>query len=487
MATTAHDNEPLFLELWDQVSAYTMTSPERGYALWLAVNSVLDRGIPGAFVECGVWRGGSSMLIALTLIQRGAADRALFLFDTFEGMTPPSQEDVALGGDHASDMLRGTRGDRMAELVRAAADEDGVRAAMSSTGYDMRLVRLVRGDVTRTLSSTQTLPIALLRLDTDFYYSTLAELEHLYPRLMPGGVLIVDDYGHWQGARKAVHDYFVRADHGFRLPMLWPIDYTGRGAVKTEPAGRVEIARYDYIPPGMTPPDLLPLFPEALAQSPWPVPWPYLRKAIPHLWRSDTRGAGPVTGNASVEEAACLYTLAKPFVGLRGIEIGTHFGWTAAHLLAAGLRLECVDPAFDDPSRIAAVAQALDGVPGARTYRLWAGTSPGILAEVRAADPEPFSFAFIDGDHDGDAPAEDARAVIPFLAEDACVVFHDMTSPHVAAGLEVCAQAGFCTRLWNTQQILGVAWRGNVIPRKHVPDPNTLEIFHEHLAAFMES
>lgn len=485
VVATAHGQEPRFLELWEQVSAYTMTSPERGYALWLAVNSVIDRGIPGAFVECGVWRGGSSMLMALTLSQRGTPNRDLFLFDTFEGMTRPGPEDVSLAGDSASDLLRGIRGDRMADLVRAAAGEEEVRMAMASTGYDMRMVRLVQGDVAHTLSKTQTMQIALLRLDTDFYDSTLAELDHLYPRLMPGGILIIDDYGHWRGARKAVHDYFARTDHGFQLPMLWPIDYTGRGAMKIEPASSVEIVRYDYVPPGMTPPDLLPLFPEALAQSPWPVQWPHLRKTIPHLWRSDARGTGPATGNASVEEAACLYTLAKPFAGGRGLEIGTHFGWTAAHLLAAGLRLDCVDTAFDDPTRIAAVSQALDSVPCAGTYRLWAGASPGILAKVRAADPDPFAFAFIDGNHDGDAPAEDARAVIPLMAEDACVVFHDMTSPHVAAGLEACARAGFRTRLWNTQQILGVAWRGNVDPPEHVADPNTLEIFYPHLVEFL--
>jgi len=482
MFSSAYKESPKFLELWDKVSAYTMTSPERGYALWLSVNSIVDQGLPGAFVECGVWRGGSAMLVALTLLQRGVANRPIFLFDTFEGMTCPSPVDVAIGGDSAESLLGGAGGDDIAELVRAAADEAEVYAAMESTGYDMRLVRLVRGDVADTLATTQTLRIALLRLDTDFYDSTLAELVHLYPRLVQGGIMIIDDYGHWQGARNAVHDFFSRADHGYHLPMLWPIDYTGRGAVKMDPLGNVEIERYDYIPPNMEPPDLLPLFPYAQAKSPWSVKWPYLRKSAPHLWRSDLRGNGPATGNASVEEAACLYTLARNFVGLRGIEIGTHFGWTAAHLLAAGLRLDCVDPSFSDPHRVSAVSDVLEKVPSRGDYRLWAGTSPEVLYEVRASDPALFSFAFIDGNHDGDGPENDARAIIPYLADDACVVFHDLTSPHVAAGLKVCVDAGFHAQLWNTQQILGIAWRGSVEIPKHISDPNVPQIASPHLA-----
>lgn len=271
--------------------------------------------------------------------------------------------------------------------------------------------------------------------------------------------------------------------------MLWPIDYTGRGAIKTDTREQVEIARYDYIPPGMNPPDLLRFFPEAVVSDPWPVRWPYLRKHVPHLWRTDPRNTGPTTGYASVEEAACLHALASLFPGQRGLEIGSHFGWTAAHLVAAGLQLDCVDPAFADPDHAAAVDRALTAVaaahPGPGNHRLWAGFSPAILPDVRqAGSGAPWSFVFIDGNHDGTAPADDARAVLPHLAPDAVVLFHDLASPHVEAGLAVFRAAGWRTMLYNTGQILGLAWRGTVTPPLHTADPNTGGIFIPHLAPY---
>lgn len=473
---------PEFAALWAKVQPHTMTSTERGYALWSAVNTTIDNGLPGCFVECGVWRGGSSMLIALTLLARGVRDRDLYLFDTFEGMTAPGEHDVDLTGAPAGELMQGSQGESVAELVRAAASLDVVRAAMESTGYDMSRVHFIQGDVSKTLPVIQTMGIALLRLDTDFYDSTLAELRHLYPRLALGGVLIIDDYGHWAGARRAVEEYFSNPANGYKRPMLWSIDYTGRGAVKAEGAVRVEIDRYDYFPPGTDAPNLTGLFPDAQPQNPWDVPWPYLRPEVPHLWRTDSRNDTPYTiGNASVEEAVCLYALARQFEGKRGLEIGSHFGWTASHLVAAGLQLDCVDPEFLREVRFKLVSESLDKVSGIGNYRLWGGYSPDILPEVRESKPEPWSFAFIDGRHDGTAPADDARGVLPFLAPDAVVVFHDLTVPDVEAGLDVFRKAGFSTRLFNTMQILGVAWRGDVTIFDHVADRNIAPITLDHL------
>src|SRR5437763_9080827 len=99
------DFEHADIELYLRVGPYTMTPPPRIYALARAVEYVSARPIPGAFVECGVWRGGSMMAIALTLLRLGITNRELYLFDTFAGMTVPSDQDVKHSGERAADLL----------------------------------------------------------------------------------------------------------------------------------------------------------------------------------------------------------------------------------------------------------------------------------------------------------------------------------------------------------------------------------------------
>jgi O-methyltransferase len=102
---------------------------------------------------------------------------------------------------------------------------------MYSTGYDMGRIHFVKGKVEDTIPNGAPSRIAILRLDTDWYESTRHELENLYPRLSPRGVLIIDDYGHWAGCRQAVDEYI----HSNKIKLLLNrVDYTGRVAVKTE-------------------------------------------------------------------------------------------------------------------------------------------------------------------------------------------------------------------------------------------------------------
>ncbi len=204
-----------------------MTSPERLYALYQSVRYVIEAGIPGSFVECGVWKGGSVMMIALTLRALGVTDRDIVLFDTFTGMTPTGPEDIDFEGRHASEMLKRGGPDENVFWAKAAIEE--VRGNLRLTGYDMARFRLVAGDVLKTIPVEAPQTIALLRLDTDWYESTRHELQHLFPLVVPRGVLIIDDYGHFRGARKAVDDYF--ADQPMRY-LLNRIDYTGRVLVK---------------------------------------------------------------------------------------------------------------------------------------------------------------------------------------------------------------------------------------------------------------
>jgi O-methyltransferase len=215
----------------DDITPYTMTTSAQQHCLADAIAYVAANQIPGDIVECGVWRGGSMMLAATQLIELGAATRDLWLFDTFEGMTPPSDEDRDFSGCHATEIL--DRGDFLAEKCRAYAPLELVAANLASTGYPRALCHFVKGPVEETLPNSAPASIAILRLDTDWYRSTKHELVHLFPRLSSGGILIVDDYGHWQGARKAVDEYF--AECGIRVD-LQRIDHGARCVVKAADA-----------------------------------------------------------------------------------------------------------------------------------------------------------------------------------------------------------------------------------------------------------
>jgi O-methyltransferase len=224
------DYEPELENTIRRVRKHTMTSPRRLAALCDSVEYAVRADVPGAIVECGVWKGGSMMAAALTLLRLDAADRDLYLFDTFAGMPPPTEEDTFSAYDGYNPMrhwLRRRRADGLSTWHRVPASD--VRAALLSTGYPAERVHLVEGRVEDTLPAAAPDAIALLRLDTDWYAGTKHELEYLYPRLTPGGVLILDDYGHYEGARRAVDEYFDAA--GEQL-LLSRIDYTGRVAVK---------------------------------------------------------------------------------------------------------------------------------------------------------------------------------------------------------------------------------------------------------------
>jgi O-methyltransferase len=210
------------------VQPYTMTSPERIFSLIQAVEYIVKGEIQGSIVECGVWRGGSMMAVAKTLLRCGCNDREIYLFDTYEGMPAPSNNDVSITGASATEEFSRRRISEDASTWCCATLED-VAGNLSLTGYRREMLRFVKGKVEETIPQGAPERIALLRLDTDWYESTLHELRHLYPRLVPGGVLILDDYGHWQGARKAADEYL--AENGISI-LLNRVDNTGRIAVK---------------------------------------------------------------------------------------------------------------------------------------------------------------------------------------------------------------------------------------------------------------
>jgi len=222
------DFDPIHRDIYEKIKNNTMTSPERIYSLLEAVRYVETNQIPGAIVECGVWKGGSMMAVAEMLSRLGMTTRELYLYDTFEGMSEPDERDKTYSGESASDLLE-KDADKEQNLVWAYSTLETVQEGMQSTRYPQEKVHYIKGKVEDTIPSTVPPQIALLRLDTDWYESTRHELIHLFPRLSRTGVLILDDYGHWAGARKAVDEYF--AEHKQPL-LLNRIDETGRIAVK---------------------------------------------------------------------------------------------------------------------------------------------------------------------------------------------------------------------------------------------------------------
>lgn len=220
--TRPRDMEAEFWAIHDRVRPATMTSTARMYALWSAIRHLERLGIKGDIIECGVWKGGSSMLAALTLLQAQDDSRSLWLYDTFQGMPAPSAHD----GKRAQDLYSSGPTD----TAFAFAPRSEVEANMASTTWPAQRLNIIEGMVEETIPDmVPDGPIALIRLDTDWYESTRHELRHLYPRLCPGGILILDDYGYWAGARRAVDEWLAALPDP---PLLTRVDHTGRMAIK---------------------------------------------------------------------------------------------------------------------------------------------------------------------------------------------------------------------------------------------------------------
>jgi len=224
----ASDYPPEERAIINYVQPFTGTSVERISGLINVVKYLSKNKIAGEFVECGVWRGGSMMAAMLTLIQLGDTSRHFYLYDTYEGMTPPTDKDVTNSGTSAADLLA-TYKKKEGPGIWCIASLDDVKKNVFSTGYPPDKIHFIKGRVEDTLPAKIPKQIALLRLDTDWYESTYHELFHLYPLLTPNGALILDDYGYWDGSRRAVDEYFAKQTF---YPLLAKIDFSGRLSLK---------------------------------------------------------------------------------------------------------------------------------------------------------------------------------------------------------------------------------------------------------------
>lgn len=217
------------LQLVNKVKPYTMAGTARCVSLMRSVDYLLKNDIKGDFVECGVWKGGSAMIMAEKLIAANRTDIPIWLYDTFEGMSEPTSLDTSFDGKTAVSQLAGSD-IQDPRSVWCYSNLQEVQRNLARTGYPQDNILYIRGRVEETIPKTAPERIALLRLDTDWYESTKHELEHLFPRLVRGGILLIDDYGHWEGCRKAVDEFMIANNITIFLSR---IDYTGRIAVKT--------------------------------------------------------------------------------------------------------------------------------------------------------------------------------------------------------------------------------------------------------------
>lgn len=207
--------DPFFFELARKISQRTISDIAAQWAMYKGIEHIVRNRIAGDIVECGVWSGGSMMLAAYALQHFGDTTRKLYLYDTFDGMPKPDAIDVDCLGNSALETWQ-ERQDRNTSWGYGGP-EVMVRALLSSTGYPYENMVFVKGMVEDTIPGIFPAHISMLRLDTDLYGSTYHELLHGYPRLQRGGILILDDYGYFMGARQAADQYFEEQKAGIYL------------------------------------------------------------------------------------------------------------------------------------------------------------------------------------------------------------------------------------------------------------------------------
>jgi O-methyltransferase len=186
---------------------FTMISPQRLDNVEFAVRTVVTEKIPGDFLEAGVWRGGVGILMRALLESLAEPDRRVLLADSYEGLPAPTNE-------HDLGLIL----DKNWMLPASLA---AVRGNFDSFGLLDDRVVFIKGYFEDTMPTLETGPLAVLRLDGDYYSSTIEVLEPLYERVSPGGFVIVDDYHLYEGCRRAVHDFF---DSHRLAPTLIDID-----------------------------------------------------------------------------------------------------------------------------------------------------------------------------------------------------------------------------------------------------------------------
>jgi O-methyltransferase len=215
-------SSPEELQIINDNLKFTLTRPARMAATMRALKYVSINKIQGAFVECGVWKGGQ-IIVGIEQLRLLNDHREVFLYDTFAGMTEAGEIDRSFLNQSAINLMETSEPTSNSIWAKVTIEE--VKKNLSNLDYSKNLIRYIVGDVRETLLTPKNLPekISVLRLDTDWFDSTYIELVKLYPLLSPGGVLLIDDYGHWEGSRRAADKFFQEIG----IDPFWnAIDYT---------------------------------------------------------------------------------------------------------------------------------------------------------------------------------------------------------------------------------------------------------------------
>ena len=250
----------------------------------------------------------------------------------------------------------------------------------------------------------------------------------------------------------------------------------------------IEFPPRDYVSPQLERVSVDFAFPNLMVGDTSINTWPYLRGDVPHNWYVDRRV--PWMGFLNRDEAHLVYNNALQFRGRKALEIGCWMGWSAAHLAIAGVELDIIDPALQDPGVRESVVHALSEV--SRQFNLQARitlrpfTSPQKVEELGSQGAR-WSLSFIDGDHEEPGPLDDAIVCERYAEGDAMILFHDLAAPAVGAGLDYFRDRGWNTLVYQTMQIMGVAWRGDVQPVRHEPDPSVKWNLPAHLHGYAVS
>jgi hypothetical protein len=226
----AHDknflnNTPTeFQELYFGVRHFTMLSRERLYDVFLSCRYLAEAKVVGDIVEVGCW-GGGTLALALSATQNDEVYRTVWGYDTFEGHPEPSADELDVWGNSQLEKFQVMR--RKGEGWASKSLDEVLSNIEQVSRTEISRLRLVKGKAEESIQRQHPESVAILRIDVDWYEPSLAAWQQLYPRVPSGGIVIVDDYGHHSGSKKAFLEFF-----GSRHPKFTHVDYSCISFVK---------------------------------------------------------------------------------------------------------------------------------------------------------------------------------------------------------------------------------------------------------------